>query len=283
MPRQRIDQMIASNAGEIECFQLPRAGFGKTAREEPGAMRRPEEGEDRVSARVHVVHRQQQLTEPGLPEILGQELDVFARQIEMVGRRKRRCPADQPPQFGGASVDQCDGRQRRAEQPRQRTHSRSTPVALSCQRRDRVHDENRDTDQQRKQDQPGDDRRQHRRVKQRVDPPRVRTGECRTGLLETKQCCDHPGKADNDGEPPGAQAAEGSRMAAAATANPARRSGRRQPYSLRAAGCFQIPDGSHKRAPPSIAAKSADAAPIPRPPTTSTLMPASCSARRTPA
>ena len=56
--RERIDQMIASNAGEIECFQLPRAGFGKTAREEPGAMRRPEEGEDRVSARVHVVHRQ---------------------------------------------------------------------------------------------------------------------------------------------------------------------------------------------------------------------------------
>ena len=71
--------------------------------------------------------------------------------------------------------------------------------------------------------------------------------------------------------------------AAATSAAPVNRSGRRQPYARAVADDFQMPSFSHSRCPPSTAANMAPAAPIPRPATRSTRTPASCSARSTPA
>jgi hypothetical protein len=84
---------------------------------------------------------------------------------------------------------------------------------------------------------------------------------------------------------PSAATAIGSATIASETASAptATRGTTRQPYRLATFGDRQKPLSSQSRCAPSIAAKSAETTPMPRPATTAALAPASWSARRTPA
>ena len=70
---------------------------------------------------------------------------------------------------------------------------------------------------------------------------------------------------------------------ASATAQTARRRAGRQAYSALTPADRQKPFSPHRLCPPSMAANSAATTPMPRPATMSSLTPASCSARSTPA
>ena len=70
---------------------------------------------------------------------------------------------------------------------------------------------------------------------------------------------------------------------ASTTAQNARRKAGRQAYNVATPADCQNPFSLHRLCPPSMAANSADTAPMPRPATMSSLTPASCRARRTPA
>ena len=68
-------------------------------------MLRLQQAEDHVTPGVDVVDDEQELAKAGLPEIFGQQLDVFAGQFETRRRAQRGRAANEVPEFGGAAVE----------------------------------------------------------------------------------------------------------------------------------------------------------------------------------
>ena len=107
---ERVERMIARDAGQIEAFEsadgiLGRAGPAEKTR----AMCLAEQRKYEITPRVHVMDGDQQLAKSGLPEILREELDVASGQI---ARARRRNGA--PRRESGSTVPPASARSRRS-------------------------------------------------------------------------------------------------------------------------------------------------------------------------
>ena len=256
-----------------------RAGSGSVREKESAAMRRSRAG--RTPRRAARPCREPSATARGTRA--GRGSRTAAPRISVRARAGQAphsgaAPRIRPHSSAAQRDDQRVGRQRRTEEPRQRTDSRSPPAALSQERQQAHRTATIATaTMQREQDEPRNRRGEHRRVKQRVDPARVRAGE-RTFQSRSRpiRVAIMPARADDDRERRGAQAAERAGWRAAATAKPAR--SERTPPAVKAARgrmfpeSRTVPTGARRR-------RSPRRAPTPRRcrgrPTRSILMPAS--------
>ena len=93
-----------------------------------------------IAARIHVVDGHEQLAESWLPEVLGDELDIAASELDRRRRRQRRGAPNQIPELGAAALEQRRRRERAADQP---AGEAVTRAALGAAREGRRHDAGR--------------------------------------------------------------------------------------------------------------------------------------------
>jgi len=137
---------------------------------------------------------------PRLAEIVGQELDVPAREVTRRRRRNRRGAANQVPQLRQRAIERSPRRQRR---PKETPHQRRTCAALRSIAHPRYDDadgERRHTHEEAEQHEPGNRRRQCRRRKQRVEPPPERCPQRGARVVQTDEGEQEAGDADQNGE-----------------------------------------------------------------------------------
>jgi hypothetical protein len=186
--------VIAPDAGEIE--RLGRAsavGRARAGIEEPLPVLRTEERKQHVAPRVHVVRDEEQLAEPGLPEVLGQQLDVAAPEIVPRGWRDRRGSANQVPQLGDRAVHHHGIRKGRAEQAPDRAMLHAAPRRCAPPVQGEPGGQRADGHEQTENDEPRNDRRQRRRREERVERARVGRRHRRRRRRQADQGQEHAG------------------------------------------------------------------------------------------
>ena len=253
-------------------------------------MRLGEEGEHEVAPRVQVVHGEQQLAEPGLPEILGEQLDVAsARARRRRGALQRRRAANQRPELAREGLQRLRRRRRR----RISRHRPAGPAPAGARRPAPRHEAaEQDWSRPRPARSDGEEhaggtmsaarraRTPRRQLASELPPPaRLPSSSPSSVEQEADQADDDAASANEQ------QRAQQERRRARQAATTSRDAQRPPPAIERADGRprFQTPGRSQSRRAPSTAANIAPTAPMPRPATRSILTPASCSARSTPA
>jgi hypothetical protein len=129
--------------------------------------------EHQIPPRVEVVRRQQDLTESRLSEILGEQLQILAREIRSSRDRDRCRTANQVPELSDAAVDQTRDGERPAENPSDEAVLRSTRSAAAPETRNGAQGRNDHCDENRQQGETRNKGWQDRRREQRFHPSAV--------------------------------------------------------------------------------------------------------------
>ena len=269
-----------ARAGEVEHFGAPRfRGHRADPPDQIAASRLGHQREHQVAVRIEVVDGHEQLAKPRLADVVGEEIDIAPREI-----RRRRLPRAPPrPAAGPTTIASCAPRPRAttAANPRRATRTGRADAAASRRAAS--------LSPRRARPRPG---RAPRAAAARSGMPSGANSCCVRRTYATREAAgateaEHAhDEIDREHQRAGRDRRQRDRHDEHREHRPPRTRGARRDArrtGIRRRPTARSPSRSTGSAPPSMAANSADTAPMPRPATMSSLTPASCRARRTPA